>query len=323
MKTTLLNLIALMLLGSQMVAQSTCLNNPSIQAGDIDPAPLSPGSSGVFKLTYSHGGQEYADFASDPMEIVICFANIAPATGVSSLGGTFDDRFDWSINGSGCLVGMQNQTFVNNDGGIITVDFVQTNPIACPANQMGFTANIHPPQCMNATDLKGDNSERSFTCVTDDDTLPDEGENVPVISISDARVIEGQDATVSICLDQIVSNDITADLEIGTGSAGVNDYNHQDISISIPAGTQCISVVIPTYTDDEIERSETFTLTLINADNATINTDFGVGIVTIEDPNSIPTLGEWGLILLIISLLILGTLYLSQTNRNSKYSSQI
>ncbi len=262
------------------VAQSTCLNNPSIQAGDIDPAPLSPGGSGVLSLTYNHGGQEYSDFATDPMEITICFANIAPAAGTASLGGTFDDRFDWSINSAGCLVGIQNQTFVNNDGGTITVDFVQTNPIACPANQMGFIANIQPPQCMNATDLKGDNEERSFTCVSPD--------ALPGLSVGDITINENDGtATVEVCLSATSADDVSFSYNTSDGTANsTSDYGQVSTTASIPAGQSCTNLTFNITDDSTPESTENFLVNLSSPTNATISDNQGV--VTILDDDVAP-----------------------------------
>ncbi len=157
-------MVVMIKLQPQLFSQSDCLNNPSLQAGNISPAPLMENQNGTLQFTYNHGGREYNDYTSKPLEISICFANIEPIDSLNAIYGTIAPKFTWSLNSAGCLIGVQNQPLANNDGGTILIDFRPMSFISCPENKMGFIANLQPPQCMNSTDLKSDNSESVFTC---------------------------------------------------------------------------------------------------------------------------------------------------------------
>ncbi|MFT4535773.1 MAG: hypothetical protein ACJA1A_002681 [Saprospiraceae bacterium] len=142
-----------------------CINNPSIQSGDINPAPLENGNGGQLFFTYMENGLDYTDEELDPVTLTICLSNIGPADGINSIGGTFSSTFDWEYDPAlNCFLGTQNQDIIGGTGGSITVDFVQTNPIECPTNQMGFDAIINPASCMNGVNQLNDDSESSFTC---------------------------------------------------------------------------------------------------------------------------------------------------------------
>ena len=160
--------------------EGQCLNNPSIQSGDIDPAPLDVGANGTLSFTYVENGTDYTNDETDPVKILICLLNIAPVDGINSVGGNYADHFNWQYDpSSNCFLGTQNQDILGGTGGSITVDFEQVNIIACPDNQMGFNANIQPAACMNGFNLLVDDSEASFTCAladSDNDGLSDPNE---------------------------------------------------------------------------------------------------------------------------------------------------
>jgi hypothetical protein len=142
-----------------------CINNPSIQGGDINPAPLENGNGGQLFFTYVENGLDYTNEEIDPVILTICLLNIGPVDGINSIGGTFSSTFDWQYDPAlNCFLGTQNQDIIGGTGGSITVDFVQTNTIECPTNQMGFIANIQPAACMNGVNQLNDDNESSFTC---------------------------------------------------------------------------------------------------------------------------------------------------------------
>ena len=177
----------LMFLGIALGISQTCSNNPSVQAGDIDPAPLVNGQGGTLSFTYTENGADYTDEETDPVTVTICLLNIAPVSGVASIGGTFAGHFDWLYDvGTNCFLGTQNQDILGGSGGSITVEFVQTNSIACPSNQMGFNTNIQPAACMNGINLVNDDNESSFTC---NRVLDDDGDGVT----DDIETIDGTD----------------------------------------------------------------------------------------------------------------------------------
>jgi hypothetical protein len=171
---TLLAVLILFCLSN--VFSQTCTNNPSVQAGDINPAPLVNGNGGQLSFTYLENGDAYTNEENDPVTLIICLLNIGPVNGISSVGGSFSSTFDWQYDPSlNCFLGTQNQDILAGDGGSITIDFEQTNTIECPSNQMGFNVNIQPAACMNGSNLVDDDNEFSFTCNT---TLDSDGDGV-------------------------------------------------------------------------------------------------------------------------------------------------
>jgi len=172
----LIFLTAFILFCLSSVFSQTCINNPSIQGGDIIPAPLENGNGGQLSFTYVENGDNYTDEENDPVTLTLCLLNIGPVDGVNSIGGTFSSTFDWQYDPAlNCFLGTQNQDILASSGGSITVDFVQTNTIECPSNQMGFNANIQPAACMNGTNQVNDDNESSYTCNT---TLDSDGDGV-------------------------------------------------------------------------------------------------------------------------------------------------
>jgi hypothetical protein len=171
---TLLAVLILFCLSN--VFSQTCTNNPSVQAGDINPAPLVNGNGGQLSFTYLENGDAYTNEENDPVTLIICLLNIGPVNGISSVGGSFSSTFDWQYDPAlNCFLGTQNQDILAGDGGSITIDFEQTNTIECPSNQMGFNVNIQPAACMNGSNLVDDDNEFSFTCNT---TLDSDGDGV-------------------------------------------------------------------------------------------------------------------------------------------------
>jgi len=149
-----------------------CNNNPSIQAGDIDPAPLQANQGGTLSFTYVENLLDYIDEDIDPVKLTICMLNLAPATGATlatapaSVGGSFSVTFNWIYDPvTNCFQGTQNRDIFGGTGGFITVDFVQTQAFLCPDNQMGFNANIQPANCMNGVNQTTDDRESVYTCL--------------------------------------------------------------------------------------------------------------------------------------------------------------
>lgn len=164
MKNLLFTFIAILLSGSLVFGQ-TCINNPSIQQGDINPAPLVGTAGGLLTLSYVENLLDYTDEEIDPITITLCLLNIEPVTGATSVAGSFSSNFNWIYDPtSNCLQGTQNQDILGGSGGTITVAFNQTNAIACPSNQMGFNANLQPAACMNGINETVDDTESVYTC---------------------------------------------------------------------------------------------------------------------------------------------------------------
>jgi len=142
-----------------------CINNPSIQAGNVTPAPLTPGAGGTLSFTFVENISDYNGFNIDPVTVTVCLLNVIPVNGAGSVGGSFAPNFNWAYDSvSNCLQGTQNQTLFGGFGGPITVAFNQSNPILCPSNQMGFNANLQPAACMNGINETVDDTESVYTC---------------------------------------------------------------------------------------------------------------------------------------------------------------
>jgi len=158
-------LLFVMLFTVSFVFGQTCINNPSIQQGDVNPAPLTPGAGGTLSFTFVENLTDYSGHQTDPVTVTVCLLNIAPVNGAASVSGNYAATFNWQYDPlSNCLQGTQNQTILGGFGGLITVAFNQTNPIQCPSNQMGFNANLQPAACMNGINETVDDTESVYTC---------------------------------------------------------------------------------------------------------------------------------------------------------------
>ncbi len=142
-----------------------CTNNPSVQQGDIDPAPLYPGAVGIAKFSYFENLLDYTAWANDPVTLTFCLLHIEPLNGASSISGSASSWFTWSYDPvTNCLLGTQNQSILGGTGGLIALDFQVKNMINCPNNQTGFTLNLQPAACMNGSNLTTDDTESIYTC---------------------------------------------------------------------------------------------------------------------------------------------------------------
>jgi len=176
-------LILLVFVCTQQLIYSQCINNPSVQQGSISDAPLAIDQEGVFSFTYTENGLDYTDEENDPVKLTICFLNTTPKDGINSIGGGFASTFEWTYDSVlNCMLGVQIEDISGGSGGFITIDFVQTNAVLCPENQMGFNVNIQPPACMNGVNQTPDDNESVYTCV--DPTIETCKAKVPVISLN-------------------------------------------------------------------------------------------------------------------------------------------
>jgi len=142
-----------------------CVNNPSIQQGDINPAPLTGGGGGIAQFSFFENLLDYTDEENDPITVTLCLLNIAPVSGATSVAGSFAPTFNWLYDpGSNCLQGTQNKDILGGTGGLISVVFNAVNDIQCPDNQMGYNANLQPAACMNGINETVDDTESVYTC---------------------------------------------------------------------------------------------------------------------------------------------------------------
>ncbi|MGZ8626119.1 MAG: Calx-beta domain-containing protein, partial [Actinomycetota bacterium] len=120
---------------------------------------------------------------------------------------------------------------------------------------------------------------RAVVTIRDDD-------QVPSVSIGDAAVSEGSGGTTSVTLAVTLSNPSASAIRVdfatvpGTASAGP-DYTSASGTLSFPAGATTASVSVGVAGDTVIEPTETFSVVLSNASNASIGD--GRGTVTIRD----------------------------------------
>lgn len=181
-----LSLFILCVISSSILC-GQCVNNPSVQAGDLDPAPLYPEVLGQASFTYFENLLDYADWENDPVKMTVCFLHTTPLEGAASVTGTASDWFDWLYDPiSNCLLATQNRTILGGTGGSIDVEFDITSPVECgtQTNQMGFIVNIQPAACMNSTNLQKDDIEYVYTCFDPSGTTAIKGHKLQHLNIS-------------------------------------------------------------------------------------------------------------------------------------------
>ena len=138
-----------------------------------------------------------------------------------------------------------------------------------------FTITLSSPVNATLDDATGE------ATITDDDAEP-------ALSIDDLTVAEGDAAQFTVSLDAVSSRDVTVSWSTadGTATAG-SDYTAQSgQSLTIAAGDRSGTISVQTTTDSDDESSETFTVTLSNPVNATL--DDATGKATISDANGTP-----------------------------------
>jgi hypothetical protein len=107
---------------------------------------------------------------------------------------------------------------------------------------------------------------------------------LPGFSVSDARVTEGQIATIDVRSATHLSVDMTLQFAIGTGTARIDDRaTGRDMTAPTTAvmkrGTSALSVPVPTRDDDIHELDETRIVTISRADDGAVLGSFTLTIV--------------------------------------------
>jgi len=106
----------------------------------------------------------------------------------------------------------------------------------------------------------------------------------PSISIDDAEAPEGNDVAFTISLSAASTNPVTVSYATADGSAGGADYNGvSPTPVTFDPGQTSKTVTVTTKEDALDEEDETFTVTLSNASNATINDGSGIGKILDDD----------------------------------------
>jgi hypothetical protein len=117
-------------------------------------------------------------------------------------------------------------------------------------------------------------------------------ESDPIVSITDASVLEGDSGTPT--LDFVVTTSkasssvitLTYSITAGTATAGT-DYIDNSGTIDIPANTTNVTISVPIIVDTDIEEDETLTLTLSAASGAALGTATATGTI-VNDDNADP-----------------------------------
>ncbi|MEG3436087.1 choice-of-anchor L domain-containing protein [Pannus brasiliensis CCIBt3594] len=148
----------------------------------------------------------------------------------------------------------------------------------------GIAAGNYHLEISNAGSFNEDVDYNFSMTVTDDPIAPP----LPELSINNVTVIEGDpnhpNAVLTVTLSAVSASDVTVDYVLisGTASAG-SDYTNLSGTLTFAAGETSKTISIPILTDTSIEGTETFSVSLGNATNATILN--GNGTVTIAEPS--------------------------------------
>jgi|GEM_PF-3880526 len=142
MKNLLILMISLLLVAD--ICNAQCNINPTIQQGDINPAPLVNDYADI-QFSYFENGATYSDL-NDPIKVEIEFHNLEPINGGTLVYGTAGGWFNWQYDStSNKLTGTQNQTINFSSGGLVNVSAIVTDTIACPTNQTGYNVDVILP----------------------------------------------------------------------------------------------------------------------------------------------------------------------------------
>jgi hypothetical protein len=271
---------------------SACLGAPPLPTLSINNVSQNEGNSGttafVFTVTLS---------AASASTVT---ANFATADGTATAPADYAST-------SGVVTfnpGVTTQTITVNVVGDTNVEPNET-----------FTVNLSSPS--NATIATGTGTG---TIVNDDAVV------LPTLSINNVSQNEGNRGTTAFVFTVTLSaasastvtvNFATAD---GTASAG-SDYTATSGVVTFNPGVTTQTVTVNVTGDTTPEANETFVVNLSGAANATLATASGTGTIVNDDsaplgPNVvIPTLSEWGLVLLALVLVAVATAQLRRRGR--------
>ena len=115
-------------------------------------------------------------------------------------------------------------------------------------------------------------------------------DNWPELSIEDATVVEGEPAKFVVTLSEPPAQAATVDYQTSNGSAlAPNDYTAKSGTLTFPIGNRKQIISVLTEDDSDEESSETFTVRLTNANNATVEDGTATGTIDDnDDPNPNP-----------------------------------
>jgi CSLREA domain-containing protein len=229
-------------------------------------------------------------------------AGIAPTNGGTNL----------QFPGSTCGVGIPTadpllQALANNGGPTMTMALtagspaIDTGTTGCPptpaTDQRGVTRPQGPACDIGAFEFSG-------------------GPPVPTLSINNVSANEGNSGTTpfvfTVTLSAASASAVTVAFATadGTATAG-SDYTATSGTLTFNPGVTTQTITVSVIGDTIPEPNETFLVNLSGATNATIAVAQGIGTIVNDDavppaPNVvIPTLNEWGLVLLALMVAIL------------------
>ena len=160
----------------------------------------------------------------------------------------------------------------------------------------------------NATNATLDTNASATGTILDNDPPP-------MVSVSNARATEGSSVSFTVSLSADSGRQVTVDYVTSSGTAtSGTDFTTASGTLTFAAGTTSQTVNVSTTEDDtNNEGDETFTLTLSNATNATLDTNasatgtiFDVEGPSEETPTPVPALPPAGIVLLGLLLVARG-----------------
>jgi hypothetical protein len=114
----------------------------------------------------------------------------------------------------------------------------------------------------------------------------------PSVLIGDTIVTEGGVAQFAVSLTQPSQSFVTVQFSTSDGTALANgDYVPRMDSITLPPNTIAPQVItVQTINNNDPEPTESFTVNLLSASNATIGDAIGIGTIFDDDPTSVPAI---------------------------------
>jgi len=157
-------------------------------------------------------------------------------------------------------------------------------------------------------------------------TVTIENDDMATISISDVSQLESLGVmTFQVTLTNPVAADVSLNYVInpGTATALNNDYTNTMGILTIDSSEFSADIIIPIIDDNDFEDDEVFIVKLSGLSalpGVSFQDDEGQGtIINDDDAPAVPTLGQWGIIVLMISLLILGTMQIKSIKKSELY----
>ena len=123
-------------------------------------------------------------------------------------------------------------------------------------------------------------------CTILDDDAP------PSVTIADASATEGSNVIFPVTLSNPSSEAITLTFGLTNGTASNTDYNTSNVTVTIPAGSVSINVVVPTIQDLIDEKDETFTIAVKSVDSGTAGNTSDTATGTIIDDENYPVAAD-------------------------------